>query len=39
MNDIENVTFENCVICVIKSIELNGSEHLNKPILFKDCLF
>ena len=39
MNDIENVTFENCVIGVIKSFEVIGSEDLKNPIVFKDCVF
>ena len=39
MNDIENVTFENCVIGEIKSFEVIGSEDLKNPIVFKDCVF
>lgn len=39
MNDIENVTFENCVIGEIKSFEVIGSEYLKNPIVFKDCVF
>lgn len=39
MIDIENVAFENCVIGEIKSFEVIGSEDLNNPIVFKDCVF
>ena len=39
MNDIENVTFENCVIGEVKSFEVIGSEDLKNPIVFKDCVF